>query len=82
MALETELAYYETIKPDLLRHYEGKFVLVIGSEQLGVFDKSEDAYKQGIELRGNVPMLIKKIQATEPIEHVPAMVLGLINAHP
>ena len=82
MALETELTYYETIKPDLLRHHEGKFVLVIGNEQLGVFDKREDAYKRGIELKGNVPMLIKQIVSAEPVEHIPAMVLGLINAHP
>jgi len=82
MALEIELAYYETIKPELLQHHEGKYVLVIGNEQLGVFDKSEDAYRRGIELKGNVPMLIKRVQRVEPIEHVPAMVLGLINAHP
>ena len=79
--LETELAFYETIKEELLRHHEGKFVLIIGNEQLGVFEKSEDAYERGIELRGNVPMLIKRIEKNEPIELIPAMVLGLINAH-
>jgi hypothetical protein len=67
MVLETELAYYETIKPELLKHYGGKFVLVIGNEQLGVFDRREDAYMRGIELRGNVPMLISKIEQTELI---------------
>ncbi len=81
MALETELAHYETIKPDLLKHHEGKYVLVIGNEHFGVFDKREDAYARGIELKGNVPMLIKQIQKVDPIEHIPAMVLGLINAH-
>ncbi len=79
--LATELEYYETIKPSLLQHHHGKFVLIIGAEQLGVFDKSEDAYKKGISLKGNVPMLIKKIQSNEPTEYIPAMVLGLINAH-
>jgi hypothetical protein len=82
MALETELAFYETIKEELLQHYQGKFVLIIGNERLGVFDKSEDAYARGIELKGNVPMLIKRIDQNEPIERIPAMVLGLINAHP
>jgi hypothetical protein len=81
MPLETELSYYESVKDELLQHHEGKFVLVINNEQLGVFDKSEDAYKRGIELKGNVPMLIKKVQKIEPVEHIPAMVLGLINAH-
>lgn len=79
--LENELAFYETIKEELLRHHEGKFVLIIGNEQLGVFEESEDAYKHGIELRGNVPMLIKRIQRTEPVELIPAMVLRLLNAH-
>lgn len=82
MALETELGFYESIKDDLLRHHEGKFVLIIGREQLGVFDRSEDAYKHGITLRGNVPMLIKQITQNDPVERIPAMVLGLINAHP
>jgi len=79
--LEQEIAYYESIKDDLVRHHDGKFALIIGNEQLGVFDKSEDAYKRGIELRGNVPMLIKQIRQDERVEMVPAMVLGLINAH-
>ncbi|MEP7353071.1 MAG: hypothetical protein ABI824_07550 [Acidobacteriota bacterium] len=81
MTLETELAYYATIKSELLKHHEGKFALVIGNEQLGVFDKREEAYAQGIAIKGNVPMLIKQIQKVDPIEHIPAMVLGLINAH-
>jgi len=79
--LEQEIAHYESIKDDLIRHYDGKFVLIIGNEQLGVFDKSEDAYKRGIELRGNVPMLIRQVRQHEPVEMIPAMVLGLINAH-
>ena len=79
--LEVELSYYESIKPSLIQHHDGKFVLIVGNEQLGIFDKREDAYKQGITLKGNVPMLIKKIQRDEPLEYVPAMVLGLINAH-
>jgi hypothetical protein len=70
--LEREIAYYESIKDDLIRHHEGKFVLIIGNEQLGVFDKSEDAYQRGIELRGNVPMLIKQVRQHETIEMIRA----------
>jgi len=81
MPLEVELKYYNSIKTNLLKSHEGKFVLIIGEEQLGIFDKPEDAYEKGIELRGNVPMLIQTIQETERIETIPSMVLGLINAH-
>jgi hypothetical protein len=81
MPLDAEQAFYESIKQDLLQHHEGKFVLIIGPEQLGIFDKNEDAYKRGIELKGNVPMLIKRVERNESVEQIPAMVLGLINAH-
>ena len=81
MPLETELKFYESVKNELLRHYEGKYVLIIGQEQLGIFDSSEDAYRRGIELRGNVPMLIQKIEKDENIETIPAMLLGILNAH-
>ena len=81
MPLEVELKFYNSIKADLLRSYEGKFVLIIGEEQLGIFDKPEDAYARGIELKGNVPMLIQAIEKNESVETIPSMVLGLINAH-
>lgn len=81
MPLEVELNFYNSIKTDLLKNYEGKFVLIIGREQLGIFDKAGDAYEKGIELRGNVPMLIQAIEKSERVETIPSMVLGLINAH-
>ena len=81
MPLEVELKYYNSIRTDLLKSHEGKFVLIIGEEQLGVFDSPEDAYEKGIESRGNVPMLIQAVEKTERVETIPSMVLGLINAH-
>ena len=80
MALETESKYYESIKEELLRHHEGKYALIIASELLGVFDQREEAYKTGIEKRGNVPMLIKLIARDEPTESMPAVNLGLFSA--
>lgn len=80
MALEQELAYFESVKEQLLQHHEGKYALIIGRELVGVFDHRDEAYKVGIETRGNVPMLIKVIRRQEPIEAVPAMNLGLLRA--
>ncbi len=81
MPLETELSYYNSIKQELLRSYRGKFVLIIGEEKLGIFDRPEDAYAKGIELRGNVPMLIQSVQENENVEAIPSLALGLIDAH-
>lgn len=81
MALETELAYFESLKAELLKHNEGKYALIIGSELIGTYDRQEDAYKAGIEAKGNVPMLIKLISKGKATESIPAMALGLISAH-
>ena len=80
MPLETELRYFESKKPELLRHHEGKYVLIVGEELLGVFDHQDDAYRAGIAQKGNVPMLIKRVSTRDTTESVPAMVLGLIAA--
>jgi hypothetical protein len=82
MALETELSYFQSIKAELLSHHEGKHSLIIGKELIGVFDHPEEAYKEGIRIKGNVPMLIKLISRTETNESIPAMTLGLIGANP
>ena len=79
MPLEVELAYFNAEKAVLLKHHEGKFVLVVGREVLGVFDTHDEAYKAGVTLKGNVPMLIKQVVKDEPTESIPAMVFGLIG---
>jgi hypothetical protein len=80
MTLDTELRHFDSIKADLLRHHAGKYALIIGSELLGVFDQREEAYKVGVDGRGNVPMLIKRIAPEDGVETVPAMTLGLLGA--
>jgi len=79
--LETELRHYALLKEQLLKHNEGKFALIIGEDLLGTFDTSEAAYAHGVGQRGNVPMLIKRITKEEPVISIPALTLGLINAH-
>ncbi len=80
MVLERELEHFESIKAELLQRHEGKFALIVGTELLGVFDHQEEAYKVGIEKRGNVPMLIKQILKEETPARIPAMMLGLLHA--
>lgn len=77
MALETELSFFESVKTNLLDHHEGKYALIIGEKVLGTFDTCEVAYKEGVEKRGNVPMLIKLISSKDPIKTVPASAFGL-----
>jgi len=80
MALEVELRHFDSIKEELLKHHEGKFALIIGTELIGTFDTAEMAYKKGIETRGNVPMLIKRISKDETPDTIPSMTFGLLRA--
>jgi hypothetical protein len=65
-ALETELKTYEEQKDKLLTH-EGKFVVIHGSEILGVYGSYEDALKAGYEKYKLEPFLVKKIQAVDAV---------------
>ncbi len=81
MAIKTEMMFYESIKQELLAHHQGKFVLIIGNEQLGIFDSGEDAFRRGVELKGDVPMLIRKLEEDKPAELVSERILRLINPY-
>jgi len=80
-SLSIELKYFESIKEELLKHHKGKYALVIGEELIGTFDHPEEAYRIGLEKRGNAPMLIKLVTKEETPETMPTMSLGLFNAH-
>lgn len=64
--LETELAAFERIKPDLLSE-AGKFAVMSDRELLGVYVSYEDALKIGYEKCGLKPFLVKQIQIIEPV---------------
>ncbi|MBI4574546.1 MAG: hypothetical protein HY713_14815 [candidate division NC10 bacterium] len=80
MVLEAEVKFFESIKTELLQRHEGKYALIVGAELLGVFDHQEDAYKVGIEKRGNIPMLIKQVLKDDAPARVPALTVGLLHA--
>ncbi len=81
MSFELEQKYYNDHKAELLSHHDGKFVLIVGEELVGAYDRQEDAYRAGVARFGNVAMFIKRVQAEDPPVSIPAMTLGLISAH-
>jgi hypothetical protein len=76
--LKTELKCYDSHRVRrLLSQYEGRFALLIGNELLGVFDSHSEAYQAGLLERGNVPMLIRRIERHEPIAVWGERIVGL-----
>lgn len=78
--LEKELAYFEAIKGELLKNYEGKFALIFEDQFVGAFDTPENAYTEGIARFEEKPFLIKRISQTEESYRNQAFSLGLMRA--
>jgi len=77
-----ELAYFEELKPELLRRYAEQFALIKGRTLLGMFPTDEEAYAEGVKRLGNAPMLIKQVLPEDPVHHFPALEHGLMRARP
>lgn len=80
MQLQEELQYFGSIKEDLLKHHNGKFALIKGSELIDTFTTWGEAFNAGVERLGNVAFLIKRVQAEEENVQFPALVVGAISA--
>ncbi len=80
MPLEKELAFYEQHKAELLKHYEGLYVLIKGNELIGAFTSEAEAYQAGVERFGTEPFLIKRVTKEEEVGLIPALSLGVLHA--
>jgi len=65
MALETEMEFFKAHKKAWLPYWEGKWLLIYGEEFFGGFSTMEEAYAEGLERFGSVPMLIMKLEKKE-----------------
>ena len=74
---EAELKAYEQHKNELLATARGKFVLIRGTEVLGVYDSKMDAIAQGYKQFGNVPFLVKQIVEVETPQNFISPHLGI-----
>ncbi len=79
--LKVEREFYETNRAEYLRLYQGKFVLIRGQHMHGSFDTFEAAYTAGLDLFGNVPMFIRRVEASDPPINLPSLFLGLLGGH-
>lgn len=64
--LEKEIATYNRLLPDLLAK-QGKFVLIKGDEQAGIFDTYQDALAAGYSQFKLEPFLVKQIAPASQI---------------
>jgi hypothetical protein len=63
--LQQELETFEAHRAELLGRAAGKYALVHHDQVVGVFDTDADGIREGYRLFGNVPFLVKKIEAVD-----------------
>jgi hypothetical protein len=76
MALETEIAKYNELLPDLLAQGEGKYVVVAGERLVGIFETNDDAYTAGLEAVGVHPFLLRQILKVQPRAFLPSILVS------
>ena len=79
MALETEIARYNELLPELLATSEGKYAVIKGREFLGVFESSDAGYTAALEKYGITDFLLRPIRAKQPVLDLTNLHFGIIR---
>ena len=80
MALERELEYFNARKAELLKAYQGKFVLIKGDQLVGAFDTAATAYEEGVSKFGIESFLVRRVLEQDEAYRNAALRLGLTHA--
>ena len=70
MVLEREFSTFESKRRELCDLAEGKYVVIYGSDILGIVDNEEKALELGYEhVHPDEPFLVHRIAREDPIEY-------------
>jgi hypothetical protein len=79
--LEQEIAYFKESLEEWLKEFPGKIALVKARELIGVYDTDVEALSEGARRYQLEPFLVRRIAREQPDVTVPALTLGILNAH-
>ena len=74
-SLEREQAVYETNRQRWVLEHEGKHVLIRDDEVVGFYESRYDALEAGYSRLGVSPLLVKQVRRSEPVHHIPNILL-------
>ena len=73
-AIAEEIATYRAKLPELIEH-QGQFVLIKGTEIVGLFDEDSASIREGRRRFGIAPFLVKRITDVERVIYIPNVVI-------
>lgn len=74
--LEKEIITYEKNKTSLIGKSKDKFALIKDDKIIGIFDTKLDAIRQGYQILGNVPFLVRQIVEIETPQNFTSNLIG------
>ncbi len=80
--LVQERAVFEAMREDLEKHYNGKFVVLIGNELKGTFDSFNVAAQFARANFGRGPYLIRQVGAPTSMSMPASVAFRTVNANP
>ena len=75
LSLGREQALYEANLPQWLQSTKAHNVLIKGDEVIGFFATRAEALDAGYARFGVVPLFVKQVLASEPVYHIPNVLL-------
>lgn len=79
--LQQEREFFKAHQAEWAKTHPGKFVVVKGTELVGVFDNPENAVADGMRRFGSESFLVRGVNEKEETLRIPSLMFGLINAH-
>ena len=70
-AIAEEIATYKARLPEMAHEHEGEYVLIKGNEVVGFYPDDASAIREGYRKFGIVPLLVKRVTATERAIYIP-----------
>lgn len=81
MALEREREFYLQHFQEWLTENRGRFALIKEESLVGLFSSYDEALSEGARRFGAESFLVRPVLENQPEASIPALSLGLINAH-
>jgi len=72
--LKVEIAAYDAMKAELIKHHLGKFVVFFGGELIGAYDSFDAAAREAITKYDKGPYLIREVTPNDNVMPMPASV--------
>jgi hypothetical protein len=78
--LAAEIAAFDGMREELLKHHAGKFALIKDGQLAGTFTTEGEAYADGVAKFDGGVFLVRQIAQDAQVAMMPALFAGLIHA--